>query len=46
MKLSMSLNYTGDPVKAAEEAADLEKQGSTQFHRVASPWASEHLARR
>jgi len=27
MKLSMSLNYTGDPVKAAEEAADLEKAG-------------------
>ena len=27
MKLSMTLNYTGDPVQAANEAADLEKAG-------------------
>ena len=27
MKLSMSLSYTGDPVQAAEEAAQLEKAG-------------------
>ena len=27
MKLSMSLNYTGDPVQAASDAADLEKAG-------------------